>query len=129
VRDANGTFVLTLPVANQLAADFTQVAGVVTSSTGFAGGAAPLRAITLDTPLVGTVTGGPQADASRDAGAQRAAGPVGRRCLAPADAVPCVPRRADPEPHALRFSGAVAERPCPSPSRGTAIAVTCASKA
>ena len=60
VRDANGTFVLTLPVANQLAAGFTQVAGVVTSSSGFAGSAAPLRAITLDTPLIGTVTAGPK---------------------------------------------------------------------
>ena len=39
VRDANGTFVLTLPVANQLAPGFTQVAGVLTSSTGFAAAA------------------------------------------------------------------------------------------
>ena len=31
VRDANGTFVLTLPVANQLAPGFTRVAGVITA--------------------------------------------------------------------------------------------------
>jgi thiol:disulfide interchange protein DsbD len=59
-RDSNGTFVMTLPVANQLAPGFTQVAGVLTSSSGFASGGAPVRAITLDAPLVGAVTAGPK---------------------------------------------------------------------
>jgi thiol:disulfide interchange protein DsbD len=60
VRDSNGTFVLTLPVANQLQPGFTQVAGVLASSSGFAGGAAPVRAITIDAPLAGAVTAGPK---------------------------------------------------------------------
>jgi thiol:disulfide interchange protein DsbD len=60
VRDANGTFVLTLPVANQLTPGFTKVAGVLTSESGFAGGAMPARAITVDTPLVGSVVAGPK---------------------------------------------------------------------
>jgi thiol:disulfide interchange protein DsbD len=60
VRDSNGTFVLTLPVANQLTPGFTQVAGVLTSSSGFAGGAGTPRAITLDAPVVGAVAAGPK---------------------------------------------------------------------
>jgi len=59
-RDSNGTFVLTLPVANQLQPGFTQVAGVLTSSSGFASEAGPVRAITLDAPLAGAVTAGPK---------------------------------------------------------------------
>jgi thiol:disulfide interchange protein DsbD len=58
VRDPNGTFAMTLPVAHQLAPGFTKVAGVLTSKGGFAGTAAPVHAITLDVPLVGTVTAG-----------------------------------------------------------------------
>jgi thiol:disulfide interchange protein/DsbC/DsbD-like thiol-disulfide interchange protein len=60
VRDPNGTFVLTLPVANQLAAGFTQVAGVLTATGGFASGGTPVKAMTVDTPLVGTVVAGPK---------------------------------------------------------------------
>lgn len=60
VRDPNGTFVLTLPVANQLAAGFTQVAGVLTATNGFASGGTPVKAMTVDTPLVGTVVAGPK---------------------------------------------------------------------
>ncbi len=60
VRVPNGTFVLTLPVANQLAPDFTRVAGVLTASRGFASGAATPNAITLDVPLVGAVIAGPK---------------------------------------------------------------------
>lgn len=59
-RDSNGTFALTLPVANQLAPGFTQVAGVLTSTTGFASGGAPVQAITIDTPLAGAVVAGPK---------------------------------------------------------------------
>jgi thiol:disulfide interchange protein DsbD len=60
VRDGNGTFVLTLPVANQLTPGFTQVAGVLTSSSGFAGGEGTVRAIAIDTPLSGAVIAGPK---------------------------------------------------------------------
>jgi thiol:disulfide interchange protein DsbD len=59
-RDSNGTFVLTLPVANQLQPGFTAVAGVLTSSSGFASEGGSLRAITLDAPLAGAVTAGPK---------------------------------------------------------------------
>ena len=59
-RDSNGTFALTLPVANQLAPGFTQVAGVLTSTTGFASGGAQVQAITVDTPLLGAVVAGPK---------------------------------------------------------------------
>jgi len=60
VRDPNGTFVLTLPVANQLAAGFTRVAGVITATKGFESGGGLVKAMTLDTPLVGTVIAGPK---------------------------------------------------------------------
>ena len=60
VREANGTFALTLPVANQLLPGFTEVAGVLTSSDGFASGTDKVRAITVATPLVGTVVAGPK---------------------------------------------------------------------
>ncbi|MBK9115764.1 MAG: thioredoxin family protein [Betaproteobacteria bacterium] len=59
-RDANGTFTLTLPVANQLAPGFTRVAGVLTATGGFASGAAAPKAIVIDTPLTGTVVAGPK---------------------------------------------------------------------
>ena len=60
-RDANGTYVLTLPVANQLAADFTRVAGVLTSTNGFAGGGgAQALALAVDVPLAGAVVAGPK---------------------------------------------------------------------
>ncbi len=60
VRDPNGTFVLTLPVANQLAPGFTQVAGVITARDGFASGGAPVAAMTVDAPLTGAVVAGPK---------------------------------------------------------------------
>ncbi len=59
-RDPNGTFAMTLPVAHQLAPGFTQVAGVLTSKSGFASGGTQVHAITIDTPLVGTVVAGPK---------------------------------------------------------------------
>ena len=59
-RDSNGTFVLTLPVANQLQPGFTKVAGVMTSSSGFASEGGLVRAIALDAPLAGAVTAGPK---------------------------------------------------------------------
>ena len=59
-RDASGTFTLTLPVANQLAPGFARVAGVLTSTGGFAAGAAAPKAIVIDTPLTGAVVAGPK---------------------------------------------------------------------
>lgn len=59
-RDPNGTFVLTLPVANQLTPGFTQVAGVITARDGFTTGASPVKAMTLDAPLTGAVVAGPK---------------------------------------------------------------------
>jgi thiol:disulfide interchange protein/DsbC/DsbD-like thiol-disulfide interchange protein len=59
-RDPNGTFVMTLPVANQLAPGFTQVAGVLTAADGFASGGTPVRAMTVDVPLTGSVVAGPK---------------------------------------------------------------------
>jgi thiol:disulfide interchange protein/DsbC/DsbD-like thiol-disulfide interchange protein len=58
VREPNGTFVMTLPVANQLMPGFNEVAGVLTSRSGFASGESPVRAMTLATPLVGNVVAG-----------------------------------------------------------------------
>ena len=59
-RDPSGTFTLTLPVANQLAPGFARVAGVLTSTGGFAAGAAAPKAIVVDTPLTGAVVAGPK---------------------------------------------------------------------
>ena len=59
-RDATGTFTLTLPVANQLAPGFARVAGVLTSSNGFASGGTAPKAIVIDTPLTGAVVAGPK---------------------------------------------------------------------
>lgn len=59
-REANGTFVLTLPVANQLMPGFVEVAGVLTADNGFASGAGTLRAITISAPVVGAVVAGPK---------------------------------------------------------------------
>jgi len=60
VRDANGTFVLTLPVAYQLAADFKRVSGVLTASKGLAVGDGLIAATTIDVPLTGAVVAGPK---------------------------------------------------------------------
>ena len=57
-REPNGTFTMTLPVANQLTPGFTEVAGVLTSSNGFASGGANVNAIAVVTPLVGNVVAG-----------------------------------------------------------------------
>ena len=50
-----GAFVLSLPVANNLAAGLTRVAGVVTASNGFG---ANVRAAAIDVPLTGSVVAG-----------------------------------------------------------------------
>ena len=57
-RDANGTYTLLLPAALQLAPDFKRVAGVVTAGKGFVEDGEKVAAVTIDTPLVGTVTAG-----------------------------------------------------------------------
>ena len=49
-------YVLTLPVAYQLAPGFTRVAGVVTAANGLGGA----KAATLDVPLAGSVVAGPK---------------------------------------------------------------------
>ena len=49
-------FVLTLPVAHQLAPGFTRVAGVITSSGGIGGA----KAATIDVPMSGSVVAGPK---------------------------------------------------------------------
>ena len=66
---------LTLPVANQLAPDFTRVAGVITATNGFAGGAAPVKAMTLDAPLTGAVVAGPKPASAQAPGLNLAAPP------------------------------------------------------
>ena len=75
-RDATGAYTLTVPAAMQLAPDFKRVAGVVTSSKGFVEDGERVSAVTIDVPLVGTVTAGakptlaalPKADLSAPAG-------------------------------------------------------------
>jgi len=52
---AGGAYVLTLPVASNLAGGFTRVAGVVTATHGFGANG---RAMTIDVPLVGSVVAG-----------------------------------------------------------------------
>jgi len=54
-RDGAG-YVLTLPVAHQLAPGFTRVAGVVSASNGLAGA----KVATIDVPLAGSVVAGPK---------------------------------------------------------------------
>jgi thiol:disulfide interchange protein DsbD len=53
-RDGDAT-ILTLPVASDLAGEFTRVAGVVTAANGFGPNA---RAVSIDVPLGGSVTAG-----------------------------------------------------------------------
>lgn len=59
-RADNGTFVLTLPVASQLAPGFTEVAGVLTAGNGFAVGDGKVKAMAIRAPLAGTVIAGPK---------------------------------------------------------------------
>ncbi len=60
VRDANGTFALTLPVSYQLAPDFKRVTGVLTASKGLTVADGLVAATTIDVPLAGTVVAGPK---------------------------------------------------------------------
>jgi thiol:disulfide interchange protein/DsbC/DsbD-like thiol-disulfide interchange protein len=57
-RDASGAYMMTLPAAIQLAPDFKRVAGVVTAGKGFVEDGERVAAVTIDVPLVGTVTAG-----------------------------------------------------------------------
>ena len=59
-RAANGTYVLTLPVAYRLGSGFTKLDGVVTSSNGFANVDSVAQAVVVDVPLTGTVVAGPK---------------------------------------------------------------------
>jgi thiol:disulfide interchange protein DsbD len=53
-------YVLTLPVASQLAPGFTRLAGVVTAGAGFAAGSGAVKAASVDVPLAGSVVAGPR---------------------------------------------------------------------
>ncbi len=55
-----GAYVLTLPVASQLAPAFAQVAGVVTATKGLAHAGGLQRAAIVDVPLKGNVIAGPK---------------------------------------------------------------------
>ncbi|MCC6869643.1 MAG: thioredoxin family protein [Burkholderiales bacterium] len=59
-RQANGSFVLTLPVASQLTPGFSEVAGVLTAGNGFAVGDGKVNAIAVRVPLAGQVVAGPK---------------------------------------------------------------------
>src|SRR5260221_551158 len=63
-RDSNGSYLLTLPAAIQLAPDFKRVAGVVTASKGFVEDGERVAAVPIDAPLVGTVVAGAKPSAS-----------------------------------------------------------------
>ena len=54
-RDGEG-YVLTLPVAHQLARNVSRLAGVITAANGLAGA----KAVTIDVPLAGSITPGPK---------------------------------------------------------------------
>ena len=57
-RDSRGAYTLTLPTAIQMAPGFKRVAGVVTASKGFVEDGERVAAVTIDVPLVGTVSAG-----------------------------------------------------------------------
>ncbi len=59
-RDKDGRYVLTLPVASDLAPGFVRVQGVLTASGGLADGAGPIHAVALDVALAGTPAAGPK---------------------------------------------------------------------
>jgi len=59
-RDASGNLTLRLPVAHQVAPEFTRLAGVISASNGFGPGDALLKATTIDVPLTGIVVAGPK---------------------------------------------------------------------
>lgn len=57
-RDADGRYVLTLPVAHDLAAGFERLQGVLTATPGLQAAGAPVTAVALDIPLTGMPTAG-----------------------------------------------------------------------
>ena len=59
-RDASGNLTLQLPVAHQVAPEFSRLAGVVSASKGFGTGDTLLKAVTIDVPLTGIVVAGPK---------------------------------------------------------------------
>ncbi|MEJ7669894.1 MAG: thioredoxin family protein [Casimicrobiaceae bacterium] len=60
VRDASGNLTLRLPVAHQVAPEFTRLAGVISASKGFGADNALMKATTIDVPLTGIVVAGPK---------------------------------------------------------------------
>ncbi|HSQ80958.1 MAG TPA: thioredoxin family protein [Casimicrobiaceae bacterium] len=63
-RRGDGSYVLTLPVASDLAAGFDRLRGVATAAGGFADETGPVHAMTLDVALSGTPIAGPKARAA-----------------------------------------------------------------
>src|SRR5260221_6227328 len=63
-RDSNGSYLLTLPAAMQLAPDFKRVAGVVTASKGFVEDGERVTAVTIHAPMVANVFAGAKPSAS-----------------------------------------------------------------
>ena len=59
-RRADGRYVLTLPVASDLAPGFQRLQGVLAAEGGFAGDTGLVRAIAVDVALSGTPTAGPK---------------------------------------------------------------------
>jgi thiol:disulfide interchange protein/DsbC/DsbD-like thiol-disulfide interchange protein len=59
-RQGDGSYLLTLPVASDLAPGFQRLQGVVTAMGGFADETGPVHAMTLDVALSGTPTPGPK---------------------------------------------------------------------
>ncbi|MGE5089214.1 MAG: protein-disulfide reductase DsbD family protein [Candidatus Levyibacteriota bacterium] len=68
-RQGDGSYVLTLPVASDLAPGFQRLQGVVTAASGFADDQGPVHAMAIDVALSGTPAPGPKpraADATVD---------------------------------------------------------------
>jgi len=63
-RQGDGSYVLTLPVASDLAPGFDRLQGVATAAGGFADETGPVHAMTLDVALSGAPVAGPKARAA-----------------------------------------------------------------
>jgi thiol:disulfide interchange protein DsbD len=110
-RGDDGAYALTLPVSSALAGDFKQLTGVVTADRRrrWHGQGGDDRCAAR-----GRRRRGSEAEARRrsDTRRQRPRGTVGERHHARGRARPRVPGRHDPEPDALRVSGAVPQGAC-----------------
>jgi len=59
-RDPSGNLTLQLPVAHQVAPDFTRLDGIISASKGFGTGETTVKSATIDVPLTGIVVAGPK---------------------------------------------------------------------